>query len=1292
MKTLRIYILLYSLLTLSNSVLGQIVITPNVGTTGIINSVSATGFVVSNVTIHCNSNAYGTFNGGTSAGFGLNSGLLLSTGLTSEIGSTGTNQNDDFDHSFGTTSTDPQITSVIGTGVSIFDPCIVEFDIIPQCGTITLTFVFGSDEYTNWVSQGFNDGFGFFVSGPNPAGGSYTNTNIATLPNGTLVSIDNVNTTTNSSYFTNNNNGSSNNHLDGFTKLITSIVTVVPCQTYHFKLVIADAGDGQVDSAVLLDFIQCSNPLTITTSSTPDHCSTSNGTATVVTSGGTGPFTYSWAPNGGTNATATGLAAGTYTVTVNDALSCSPALTSTVVVPVDGIAPGVTIPSDITVCNGESVSASNFVSTPSGATFAWTNSNASIGLASIGTGDQPAFTAMNTSTIAQVATITVTPTITGQCPGIPKTYTITVLPTPVMNPVSDISVCGGIAIPQTVFASSVASTLFNWTNSNTAIGLSTSGTGNQPSFTGTNSTSAPVVGTISVIPNVNNLCFGLPVTYTITIKPIPSISVISNTTVCVDDQIPTSNFVVTPNTAAIDWTNSNTSIGLPASGTGNYAGFTSLNPTPNTIVSTIMVTPSLNGCSGFPASYTITVVQRPQAVDPADVSLCVGGIIPLSEFESGATTGVTYSWTNSNSTIGLPVSGTGSVPSFTAINNGITSQVAHIIITPTVGSCLGDTVGYQITVLPQPSMSALTAITVCQGDTVAPPFFSSVPTGSTFSWTNSNSSIGLLASGSGNIASFSAINTANTIQTATITVAPTLNGCQGNPVNFTINVKPKPTIQPVSNITACANVSINSVAFTSDPVGAQFGWVNSNSTIGLSGVGVGNLPVFVGLNSNSTSNQGTIQVIPTLSNCVGLPISFMITINPIPLVVASNNGPICEGNNLNLSVNTTSGATYSWTDGNGYQSSVQNPVINAAAPTQSGIYTVQVTANNCTNFDTTTVLINPILLATINSVGPFCQNDSPVTMAASYSPGVWSGNVITADGIFDPSIAPVGSTTITYTTVGNCPSATTSTVVVNQVPVVEFYVDTNTGCVPLTIHFTNITSPISESVIWHFGDSTTSTDVQEVSHTYTTVGCFDVTLESTTNGCSNSLTQVDMICSLPRAVASFIALPDSVTIFSPIFHFENTSIDVTSYTWDFGDSSTSVLTDPAHTYPAIPSNYTVTLIAHNDVGCPDTAYLEIRVKDVLIYFVPNAFTPDHDNFNPTFQPVFTSGFVPESYQFFIYNRWGELIFETNDFQAGWDGLFKGEKVQEDVYTWKINFKESETPIHRSITGHVSLLR
>lgn len=165
---------------------------------------------------------------------------------------------------------------------------------------------------------------------------------------------------------------------------------------------------------------------------------------------------------------------------------------------------------------------------------------------------------------------------------------------------------------------------------------------------------------------------------------------------------------------------------------------------------------------------------------------------------------------------------------------------------------------------------------------------------------------------------------------------------------------------------------------------------------------------------------------------------------------------------------------------------------------------------------------------------------------------------------------------------------------------------------------------------------------------------------------------------------------------NPEVVFQNNSVGATSYVWDFGDD-TGMSSDenPSHTYPEVaPATYNVMLVAYSDLGCVDTAYATISVNEELIFWVPNTFTPDEDNFNDLFEPVFTEGYDPFDFHLLIFNRWGEIIWESYDASVGWDGTYgqMGTPVQDGTYTWKIEFKTTMNDERKMVTGHVNVIR
>lgn len=226
------------------------------------NVLLGSGVTASGVTFSGTATQRGEFNG-TASNIGFSSGVLLTTGDISVA--PGPNSSGGASAGgTGAVCTDPQLNSIATT--TLYDGAVLEFDFIPMADTLKFRYVFASEEYPEYVCSNFNDVFGFFISGPNPAGGSYTSYNIARVPGTTLpVAINTINpgvpgsssgggsctSLAYSSLYVNNTLNTV--QYDGFTVPLTAIAPVVCGQTYHIKIAIADAGDGAFDSGVFLE-------------------------------------------------------------------------------------------------------------------------------------------------------------------------------------------------------------------------------------------------------------------------------------------------------------------------------------------------------------------------------------------------------------------------------------------------------------------------------------------------------------------------------------------------------------------------------------------------------------------------------------------------------------------------------------------------------------------------------------------------------------------------------------------------------------------------------------------------------------------------------------------------------------------------------------------------------------------------------------------------------------------------------------------------------------------------------
>lgn len=218
----------------------QLTITDSLATSDIANLLSGFGVNISNLNVNCDPRAMGEFVGVSE--IPITQGLLLTSGWADNL--YGPNNNAQ------TTGVlqlpgDPDLDAMIQS--ITYDACVVEFDCVPQGDTLLFNFAFGSEEYPEFVGT-FNDAFAILLSGPGINGVQ----NVAQLPNGDVVSINNVNANVNSSYYFDNSAGVHTSY-DGFTQNLEVFAVTMPDSTYHFKIVIADNSDYAFDSGVMLE-------------------------------------------------------------------------------------------------------------------------------------------------------------------------------------------------------------------------------------------------------------------------------------------------------------------------------------------------------------------------------------------------------------------------------------------------------------------------------------------------------------------------------------------------------------------------------------------------------------------------------------------------------------------------------------------------------------------------------------------------------------------------------------------------------------------------------------------------------------------------------------------------------------------------------------------------------------------------------------------------------------------------------------------------------------------------------
>ena len=424
--------------------------------------------------------------------------------------------------------------------------------------------------------------------------------------------------------------------------------------------------------------------------------------------------------------------------------------------------------------------------------------------------------------------------------------------------------------------------------------------------------------------------------------------------------------------------------------------------------------------------------------------------------------------------------------------------------------------------------------------------------------------------------------------------------------------------------------------------------------------------------------------------------------NTVDIIVNLAEDEICSGEDALISVSSSNATSFDWTVlENGVSGATAGSGINAPgldisqALTATGgnpgtvEYTITPFLGTCTGTPQSVIVnVTPPIIPSFVGLGPYCLNESTIDMLAPISndniSGTWSPNTI--------NTSTEGASTYEFTPVtGECATNTTMEIIVNSLPTVVFAADNLEGCAPLTSSLTG--GSATGNNIWTIGNGEILNGTN-VNTTFTLPGCYDVTLFVEENGCSNTMTVTDYICVQNDPTAAFTFNPQTFTDVNQEVTFSNNSQGATSYTWDFGEGTTSETTNPSHTYFNTEDGVVITLTAISEFGCTHTIDHFIPYDEQEIYYIPNTFTPDGDNFNQVFSPVFYSGFDPYNFSMLIFNRWGEVVFETHNSEVGWDGSFGPTVglVADGMYTWKITYKNPQTDERKILVGHVLVLR
>ena len=796
-------------------------------------------------------------------------------------------------------------------------------------------------------------------------------------------------------------------------------------------------------------------------------------------------------------------------------------------------------------------------------------------------------------------------------------------PSPV-NAGNDKAICLGVSTQLT--ASGVNS--YQWSNgSNTQGILVTPSSTTDYIVTGTDNNGCTSSDTVQVSVNPN-----LVVT-------IPDRLICPGGTAILDAGYPGSSFA---------WSTGQQSQTIATSLSGNY---------------TVMVTDA-NGCTGT-AATTVTMGGGGLYNNPTTVGTCDGHYATLDAGNPGNH----FSWSSGDTTQDIRVVNAGNYSVTVTDADGCTTSFTSTLIVnpiPTVTYnhppiCAYDTVTF--TAITSISSGTISHYLWYFGDggvsyQVNPTHYYGAPGGYSLKLT--------VTSDSGCIANYTTITTVNSIPAAAFNSVPV---CYGNSTQF-------------SDLSIAGNDTINS-----------WQWNFGDGTVG---------------NTNNPSHQYSVdgnfpvQLIVSTNNGCYDTITSVATVHPLPVVNAGRDSTICSGNNILLGSQPQNNIYYQWTPGTNLNHT-NLATANFSGYNNSHIsqqYTYQVTATNqygCSTSDDVTVNVLPVPELTFQTPNAQCLDGNSFNFLPSGYVDINSTILWTFTNDANPSTSysfippPVSYSTtgnhpvVLYYSYGQCPGKPViDTAIVWQNPQSGFLPTSYEGCAPLTVTFYNAYPQNANNYTWTIDGNST----HEISpaHTFDTPGSYRVRLDvMNEHGCSADPYIIPInIYNIPTA--AFTNTPEYGRMYESLIEFQNNSVGAVQYDWNFGDGNTADFFDGNHIYGDTGS-FVIALIVTSNHGCMDTAYGRVRIEDGFSFYVPNAFTPNDDGVNDSFQGY---GTFIHAYEMWIYDRWGKIIYHTEDYNKPWDGRMHS-IVQNDTYVYRIRVTDTHEKDHIYI-GSVSLVK
>lgn len=455
---------------------------------------------------------------------------------------------------------------------------------------------------------------------------------------------------------------------------------------------------------------------------------------------------------------------------------------------------------------------------------------------------------------------------------------------------------------------------------------------------------------------------------------------------------------------------------------------------------------------------------------------------------------------------------------------------------------------------------------------------------------------------------------------------------------------------------------------------------------------------------------GDYTLFLTLGTCTTAVNTLNVPVNPSPVAEAGDDLLLCSGSPGTLGVPQTPDYTYSWSPATGLSSATaSNPILqltNTGTEPMEVKYYVTTDLNGCKRVDSVTALITPV--PTISFQAPAAQcfgnNSFDFTAIGNFTPqatvtwdfGPFSEpQTVTGLSASDIHFNSTGIQPVSVVVDDNGCKSQPFTINVNvlEMPVANFDSDVLEGCSPTMVKFKNLSEPANVTRLWNFGDGTSS-NASSPTVVYKFPKNYTVSLTVTNSlGCSDTYTINQMIRSYPTPEAGFALSSVRLDLTDPILYVDDES--------RFGGEISYEIIDPYGNVESITGSsfrhvfrdsgdYIIRQLIENEFGCSDDIERKVRVDLGFKVFIPTAFSPNGDEKNDRFT---VQGEEISEFEMRIYNRWGQLVYHSYDYQNGWDGrvALSNEPVQGGVYLYIIDLKNKYGKDFH-YTGTVNVLR